>query len=83
MIKKLYGFLIGFRKLVALLAYMLVMTYLILKHYVTGAEFAGNVTTALVAYFGTNISEHVINIGKDFIASKSKSLGVPPVKEGE
>ena len=71
---KFLGFLVGLRKFTIMLLYLLVMVWFRLEDLVDGSQFAENVTKAVIAFFGMNISEHMINLGKNWLQGKLKEL---------
>lgn len=72
--KKLVGFLVGFRKFTIMILFMLLMTVFRIKGYIEGPDFANTVRDAVVAYFGTNIGEHLVSLGKEWVTGKLKEL---------
>lgn len=64
------GFLVGFRKFTIMLAFLVTMVVFRMLDYINGAEFAENMQLSIVAYFGTNIGEHLIDLGKDYLKKK-------------
>jgi hypothetical protein len=71
---RLFGFLIGMRKFTAMILFMIIMTIFRVYDLVDGAQFAENLQIALVAFFGTNIGEHLISLGKDYLQGKLKDF---------
>jgi len=68
----LFRFLLGFRKLTVMLLFLITMILFRIFNYIDGAQFAENLQLAVVAFFGANIGEHLLNLGKEFIKSKLK-----------
>lgn len=64
------GFLVGFRKFVIMMLFLLTMVVFRVLGYISGAEFADNLQLAVVAYFSTNIGEHLIDLGRDWLKGK-------------
>lgn len=70
----MFGFLIGFRKFLIMLIFLVVMIIFRVLGYINGAEFAQNLQLAVVAFFGTNIGEHLLNLGKKWVEGKLKDI---------
>lgn len=71
---RLFGFLVGMRKFTAMMIFMAIMVIFRIHDLINGEQFAQNVQIALVAFFGTNIGEHLINLGKDWVTGKLKEI---------
>ena len=71
---KCLQFLNGFRKFSVIVGFMIVMVAMRLTNYTNGAEFAENLQLAVVAYMGANISEHIIDVTKQWLNSKKESV---------
>lgn len=61
---------IGFRKFIIMILFLIVMITFRVLEYIDGSQFADNLQVAVVAFFGTNIGEHIINVGKDYIKGR-------------
>lgn len=72
--KDLFAFLLGFRKFVIMTLFLLVMIAFRIFDLINGEQFATNLQVAIVAFFGTNVGEHLINLGKDYLNGKLKDL---------
>lgn len=68
------GFLVGFRKFTIMVVFLLVMVTFRILNYIDGAQFAENLQIAVVAFFGTNLGEHLINIGKEWVQGKISEI---------
>jgi len=62
--------LVGLRKFIAWSIYLAVAIVLLLTGIIPGEDWLGHITTGTVAFFSTNIGEHLINLGKDWIKNK-------------
>ncbi len=65
------GFFVGYRKFVIMVLFLAIMVAFRLSELINGAEFAENLQIAVVAFFGTNLGEHVVNLGKEYVSSKN------------
>ena len=70
---KLIGFLIGFRKFIIILIFLVCMVLLRIHDLITSTDFAANLQLAIVAYFATNIGEHALESLKYWISKKDIS----------
>ena len=69
-----FAFLTGFRKFTVMVAFMAIMVLFRVLDYVNGQEFAENLQLAVVAFMGTNLGEHLIQLGKDWVQGKLKEI---------
>lgn len=66
----MFGFLVGFRKFLIMLVFIAIMVIFRLYNLVDGEQFSSNVQIAIVAFFGTNVGEHLLNLGKEWVKGK-------------
>lgn len=64
------GFLVGFRKFIAFAVYFFVALILLVTDVIPSDTWLTEVTKVAVAFMGTNIGEHLINLGREWIANK-------------
>lgn len=64
------SFLVGFRKFFITLLFISVMIIFRILNYINGAEFAENLQLAVVAYLGSNVGEHLLDLGKKWVEGK-------------
>ena len=62
--------LIGFRKLTIALIFMVVAITLLVLGLIPAEDWLKHTSTVCVAFFGTNVGEHVIDVMKDWIQGK-------------
>lgn len=53
--------LLGFRKLIIMSSVVVIGTTMLILGFVTSADFTSLLTTTSVAFFGTNVSEHMLS----------------------
>lgn len=70
----MFGFLVGFRKFFAFFFYFVVCTVLMIMGYISGDHYMAQTTAGLTAFLGTNIGEHLLNLGKEWIQGKWKDI---------
>lgn len=68
--KKIKEWMVGFRKFTYGILFFSVSLVLMLTGYVTGEEWIKYNSTVVTAFFATNVGEHIINIGKEWIKNK-------------
>ena len=68
---KFLSIFLGFRKFAVIVMFMAVMITFRLLEMIDGKEFADNLQIGIVAYLGSNLGEHVINIGREYMDRKS------------
>lgn len=66
------SFLTGFRKLLMAMCFLVVAVILLVTKQVPSADWMKHVAEVMVAFFATNVGEHIINVGKDWIAERGK-----------
>ena len=69
-----FGFLVGFRKFTVMVAFMSIMVLFRVLGYVNGQEFSENLQLAVVAFMGTNLGEHLLSLGKEWVQGKIKEI---------
>lgn len=69
-----FQFLVGFRKFTIMVAFMAIMIVFRVLDLVNGQEFAENIQLAVVAFMGTNLGEHLLSLGKDYVQGKLKEI---------
>ena len=62
--------LIGFRKFVYGIIFLSISLALLLSGHVSGADWIKYNSSVAIAFFSTNIGEHIIKIGKEYLQSK-------------
>lgn len=72
---------VGFRKLTFGLLFFVVSLILLLYGQINGAEWIKYNSGVVTAFFATNVGEHIINIGKDWIKSKLNKQNMDIIKE--
>jgi len=65
------SFITGFRKWTLALLYLIIAITLLSLDIIPKDDWLKNVSSVIIAFFATNVGEHLINIGKD-MASKWK-----------
>lgn len=70
MAKTVKLWLLGFRKAILTLVYLVVATSLLVTGYLPADNWLGNVTTVLVTFLGTNVSEHILQAIKAHWAAR-------------
>ena len=71
--KPIYSFLVGFRKFTIMIIFTIIITIFRAYDLLAGPDFANIFRDAVVAYFGVNVGEHLVNLGKDWLQGKLKS----------
>ena len=66
----MFSFLVGFRKFFIMVLFLSVMVLFRLFDLIDGKQFADNLQIAVVAFFGTNIGEHLLNLGKEWVKGR-------------
>jgi len=66
-------FLLGFRKFTLTAIYLLVAILLLVLGVIPAEGWLEQVTAAVVAFLGTNIGEHLLNLGKEYLKGKSNA----------
>jgi len=61
-------FLVGSRKFLLAILFMSVSLFLLISGKIPAEDWLKHMTTVMVAFLGANISEHVIDMGKDWIS---------------
>lgn len=69
-----FAFLLGFRKFTIMAIFLIVMVLFRIFDLINGEQFSANLQIAVVAFFGTNVGEHLVNLGKDFLQGKLKNI---------
>lgn len=72
-------FLVGFRKFTVMICFLIAMIVFRVLDLINGAEFSQNLQLSVVAYFATNIGEHIINATKKWLKVKIEGQGGPNV----
>jgi len=67
-----FKWLVGFRKFTIAIIYLVVAVVLLLTGEIPKADWLENVSKTIMAFFATNIGEHLINVGKVWINEKFK-----------
>ena len=65
-------FLIGFRKWTMAVIFLLVAVVLLVTGVIEQKDWLDNVAEVMVAFMATNVGEHIIKVGKDWIAERQK-----------
>lgn len=64
--------LIGFRKFAVMLIFLSTMIVFRVYGLIDGGQFSENLRMAIVAFFGANLTEHLVESAKKYIESKFK-----------
>ena len=78
---KVKEWMVGFRKLTYGLIFLVVSLILLFLGYVTGADWIKYNSGVVTAFFATNVGEHIIAIGKDWIKAKLRKQDIDIIKE--
>jgi len=70
---KLFGWLTGFRKFIIMMLFLVTMIVFRAVNYIDGAQFSEHLQLAVVAFFGTNIGEHILKTAETWITEKFKA----------
>lgn len=70
MIKKLIGLVIGIRKFSVILMLVAVAVIFRLTNHLSGQNFVDLLVPVAVAFMGTNMAEHALNMAKEFLSKK-------------
>lgn len=62
------GFLLGFRKWTLAVIYLVIAVALLLAGKIPKEDWLGEVTKVVTAFMATNVGEHLLAIGKDWVA---------------
>lgn len=74
-------FMIGFRKLFYGVLFFTVSLILLLFDIVTGEEWIKYNSGVVTAFFATNIGEHLVNVGKDWVKDRITRTNMDIIKE--
>ena len=64
------GYLVGFRKWTMAIIFLIVAVSLLLLKEIPSKDWLSNVKDVMVAFMATNIGEHIINVGREWIKEK-------------
>lgn len=65
-------FITGFRKFTMALAFLVVAISLLLAGYVPADDWLKHVGAVMTAFMATNVGEHIIAVGKEWIKERQK-----------
>ena len=63
-------YLVGFRKFTMAVAFLVVAIILLIAGVIPSDDWLKQVSAVMIAFMGTNIGEHIIQVGKDWIANR-------------
>lgn len=66
------GYLVGFRKFAMAAIFLLVSIVLLIMGEVPNQDWMKHVSSVMIAFMATNVGEHIIKVGKEWISEKSK-----------
>jgi len=76
-----FDFLLGYRKTLAWVAMFIVSIILLLKAYITGAQWADVAKATFLGFISGNSIEHLGNLGKAYFGSKVATIGGKDVSQ--
>lgn len=65
-----FDFLLGYRKTLAWVGMFIVSIVLLLKGYITGAQWGDVSKATFLGFIGANLGEHLGNLGQAYFAAK-------------
>lgn len=68
---KLFGWLLGFRKFVVMILFLITMILFRVYNLIDGIQFAENLQLSVVAFFGSNLGEHIVKTAANWIKGKN------------
>lgn len=77
----MFKWLVGFRKLFMAVLFLVVAVMLLLSEQVPASDWMKHMSSVVIAFMGTNVSEHIINVAKDWIKQKKEALSEKKSKD--
>lgn len=73
----LINLIFGFRKFFIILALYVMAIVFRIKGFISGSEMVDLLKEATVVFLGANTAEHLINVAKDYVATKASPEAAP------